>query len=83
MITGVAVIQLFNRQPESMRRFDHRNQGVLDANIRVLFWYAVFEPTVVLFGAVTTGVILWYGGGRAIDAYWKKQLASRFLRGPA
>ncbi|MDA0364485.1 MAG: ABC transporter ATP-binding protein [Chloroflexi bacterium] len=67
LITGVAVIQLFNRQPESMRRFDHRNQGVLDANIRVLFWYAVFEPTVVLFGAVTTGAILWYGGGRAID----------------
>jgi len=67
LITGVAVIQLFNRQPESMRRFDHRNKGVLEANIRVLFWYAVFEPTVVLFGAVTTGAILWYGGGRALD----------------
>ncbi|MBM3139414.1 MAG: ABC transporter ATP-binding protein [Chloroflexi bacterium] len=67
LITGVAVIQLFNRQRESMRRFDHRNQGVLDANLRVLFWYAVFEPTVVLFGAVTTAAILWYGGGRAIQ----------------
>ncbi len=67
LITGVAVIQLFNRQGESGRRFDHRNSGVLDANLRVLFWYAVFEPTVILFGAVTTGVILWYGGGRVVQ----------------
>lgn len=67
LITGVAVIQLFNREPESMRRFDHRNRGVLDANLKVVFWYAVFEPTVVIFGAVTTGLIIWYGGGRAID----------------
>jgi ATP-binding cassette subfamily B multidrug efflux pump len=67
LITGVAVIQLFNRQPESARRFDHRNQGVLDANLRVLFWYAIFEPTVVLFGAVTTAAILWYGGGRVVQ----------------
>ncbi|MPZ97713.1 MAG: ATP-binding cassette domain-containing protein [Dehalococcoidia bacterium] len=67
LITGVAVVQLFNRQGENLRRFDHRNRGALAANMRVLFWYAVFEPTVVLFGAVTTGAILWYGGGNVVQ----------------
>lgn len=67
MISGIAVVQLFNRQRTNRERFDQRNQGALNANLRVLFWYAVFEPTVVVFGAVTTAAILWYGGGRAIE----------------
>jgi ATP-binding cassette subfamily B multidrug efflux pump len=67
LITGVAIIQLFNRRRTSMQRFDERNRGLLEANMRFLFWYAVFEPTVVLFGAVTTAAILWYGGGRVLQ----------------
>ena len=67
MISGVVVVQLFNRQARNQTYFDERNRGSLDANLRVLFWYAVFEPTVVLFGAFTTGAILWYGGARVAD----------------
>ncbi|MEZ4503338.1 MAG: ABC transporter ATP-binding protein [Dehalococcoidia bacterium] len=67
LITGVAILQLFNRRRESMRRFDERNAGLLEANKRSIFWYAVFEPTVVAFGAITTGAILWYGGGRVVQ----------------
>ncbi|RJQ12800.1 MAG: ABC transporter ATP-binding protein [Dehalococcoidia bacterium] len=67
MISGVTVVQLFNRQARNQAHFDGRNRGSLDANLRVLFWYAVFEPTVVLFGAFTTGAILWYGGVRVAD----------------
>ncbi len=67
MISGVAIVQLFNRQRRNQENFDERNRGNLDANLRVLFWYAVFEPTVVLFGALTTGAILWYGGARVAD----------------
>jgi len=67
LITGVAVIQLFNRQKRNMEYFDERNVGALRANLRVLFWYAVFEPTVVMFNAVTTASILWVGGGGALE----------------
>jgi ATP-binding cassette subfamily B multidrug efflux pump len=67
-ITGMAVIQLFNRQTENLRRFTGRNRALLDANLRVVATYAIFEPTVVLFGALTTGLILWYGGGRVIQS---------------
>jgi ATP-binding cassette subfamily B protein len=66
-ISGMAVVQMFNRESENLRRFDRRNRGLLGANLLVLRWYAIFEPTVVIFGAVTTAVILWYGGGRVID----------------
>ena len=66
-LTGMSVVQLFNRERESMRRFDDRNRGYLGAELRFLMWYAVFEPAVVLFGALTTAAIIWYGGGRVID----------------
>ncbi len=67
LITGVTVIQMFNRQHRNMERFDERNVGTREANMRILFWYAIFEPVVVLFGAITLGAILWYGGVRAIN----------------
>ena len=67
LITGVSVIQMFNRQGRNLEHFDVRNVGTREANMRILFWYAVFEPAVVLFGAATLAVILWYGGVRAID----------------
>jgi len=67
LITGVAIIQLFNRQRRNMEYFDQRNRGAFDANMRVLFWYAVFEPTVVIFNAVTLGTILWVGGMNVLD----------------
>jgi ATP-binding cassette subfamily B protein len=67
LITGVAIIQLFNRERRNMEYFDQRNRGALEANLRVLFWYAVFEPTVVIFNAVTISVIIWVGGGSSLD----------------
>ena len=67
LITGVTIIQLFNRQRKNLEYFDHRNTGALAANMRVLFWYAAFEPTVVLFNAITTGVIIWFAGGAVLE----------------
>jgi ATP-binding cassette subfamily B protein len=67
-ISGITVVQLFNRERENLRRFDGLNRGHLGAHLRFLLWYAIFEPTVVLFGAATTAVIIWYGGGRVVDS---------------
>lgn len=67
LITGVTIIQLFNRQRQNLSYFTDRNRGALEANMRVLFWYAAFEPTVVLFNAITTGVIIWFGGRGVLE----------------
>ena len=58
IITGVSVIQLFNRQKKNLQLFDERNQGALHSNMRVLFWFAAFEPVVIIFTAITTASIL-------------------------
>ena len=66
IITGVSVIQLFNRQKKNLQLFDERNQGALHSNMRVLFWFAAFEPVVIIFTAITTASIIWYGGGEIV-----------------
>src|SRR5688572_2253887 len=66
-ITGMAVVQLFNRQDRNLKRFDERNRGFRVAALKATYYFAAFEPTVVLFNAVTTAAIVWYGGGRVVE----------------
>ena len=66
-ITGMAVVQLFNRQDRNLKRFDERNVGFRKAALKATYYFAAFEPTVVLFNAVTTAAIIWYGGGRVVE----------------
>ncbi len=65
-ITGMTVDQIFNREEKSYRQFSAINGDLRDANIRSIFYYAVFYPGVELIGAISVGLILWYAGFDAI-----------------
>jgi ATP-binding cassette subfamily B multidrug efflux pump len=65
-ITGMAVVQLFNREEKEMRKFDEINAAHRKANIDTIFYYAVFYPAVEIIGAIGLGLIIWYGGGQVI-----------------
>ncbi|MCI0487100.1 MAG: ABC transporter ATP-binding protein/permease, partial [Blastocatellia bacterium] len=66
-ITGMPVVQLFNREEKEMEHFDHINAAHRKANIDTIFYYAVFYPAVEIIGAVGIGLIIWYGGGQVIQ----------------
>ena len=65
-ITGMSVVQLFNREEKEMRKFDAINQAHRKANIDTIFYYAVFYPAVEIIGSIGIGLIIWYGGGQVI-----------------
>jgi ATP-binding cassette subfamily B protein len=65
-ITGMMVDQLFNRERRSFDKFDKINAAHRDANIRSIFYYALFYPGVDLIGAVAVGLIVWYAGVDAL-----------------
>lgn len=65
-ITGMPVVQLFNREEKEMRKFDDINQAHRQANIETIFYYAVFYPAVEIIGSIGIGLIIWYGGGEVI-----------------
>ncbi|HLG14047.1 MAG TPA: ABC transporter ATP-binding protein [Blastocatellia bacterium] len=66
-ITGMPVVQLFNREEEEMRRFERINEAHRKANIDTIFYYAVFYPAVEIVGAIGIALIIWYGGGQVIS----------------
>jgi ATP-binding cassette subfamily B multidrug efflux pump len=65
-ITGMPVVQLFNREEKEMRRFDTINQAHRKANIDTIFYYAVFYPAVEIISALGIALIIWYGGGQVV-----------------
>jgi ATP-binding cassette subfamily B protein len=60
-ITGMGVVKIFNKEDEEMEKFDQINQQHRDANIRSVFYYALFFPAIELFSAAAIALIVWYG----------------------
>jgi ATP-binding cassette subfamily B protein len=64
-LTGMATVQLFNQQERTLARFERINREHRDVNVRSIFYYAVFYPVVEGLAAVSTALLIWYGGGWA------------------
>ena len=67
-IGGMATVQLFRREARNFEQFERINRAHRDANVESIFYYATFYPAVEALGAVATALIIWYGGGRAVQA---------------
>ena len=65
-ISGMAVVQIFNREQKNFEQFDKLNASHLDAFLKTIFYFAVFFPLVSFIGALSTAIIIWYGGGQII-----------------
>ncbi len=63
-ITGMSVIQLFGRQTKAYDEFSIINDEHREANVRSIYYYAVFFPGVELVSTLCLGLLLWYGGWR-------------------
>jgi ATP-binding cassette subfamily B multidrug efflux pump len=65
-ITGMAVVQLFRREPRNREAFAAINRSHTDANLAQIFYYAMFYPAIELLAALATALILLYGGWRVM-----------------
>ena len=65
-ITGMMVDQVFGRENKSYEGFKVIHGLHRDANIKSIFYYAVFYPGVDLIGAIAVGLIMWYAGVEAL-----------------
>jgi ATP-binding cassette subfamily B multidrug efflux pump len=65
-VTGMPVVQLFGREARAYGEFVAINDAHRVANVRSIFYYAVFFPGIELITAVGLGLLIWVGGGRVI-----------------
>lgn len=61
-VSGMMVLQLFNRERRAYTRFSEINRGHMDAYKDAILAYAVYYPVVDLFSAVAIASVIWFGG---------------------
>jgi ATP-binding cassette subfamily B protein len=61
-ITGMTTVHLYRREAQDFAAFDEIDRQHRDANIRSIFYYAVFYPAVEMVSALAAALILWVGG---------------------
>ena len=66
-ITGMAVVQLFNREEDEQQTFREINGAHRRAHLDTVFYSAVYMPAVEVIAAVGIGLIIWYGGGEVLQ----------------
>ncbi|HKI77999.1 MAG TPA: ABC transporter ATP-binding protein [Ignavibacteriaceae bacterium] len=67
-ITGMNIIQIFHKEKAEKKKFSSINTDYKQANVKSVFYYAVFFPTVELLSSIAIGLIVWYGGGEVIKS---------------
>jgi ABC-type multidrug transport system fused ATPase/permease subunit len=66
-LSGMTTVQLFRREAENFQRFDAMNRETRDQHLRSILYSSLFFPAVEVIASVSLGLIIWYGGGRAIQ----------------
>lgn len=86
-ITGMTVLQLFNRENRSFEEFDQINRKHMEAYKDSILAYGLFYPAVEFLGVLAVAIILYFGGAMALTgavtigtAIAFIQYAQRFFR---
>ncbi len=62
---GMAVVQAFGRERQEYDKFEAINDRHRVANVRSIFYYALFFPIIEVLSAISIGLAVWYGGMNA------------------
>ena len=64
-ISGMRIVQLFNREKMEYEKFQQINEKHKVANIRSIWYYSVFFPVVEILSAVSIALFIWFAGVKA------------------
>jgi len=60
-ITGMTIVQLFNREQREFDKFKEINREHSAAHIRSVLYYSVYFPVAEIIQAIGIGLVVWYG----------------------
>jgi len=64
-LSGMRIVQLFNREIPEMKKFNAINAKHRDANIQSIFYYSVFFPVVEILSSISIALVIWFAGAKA------------------
>lgn len=66
-VSGIQVVQLFNRERKEMRKFQGINDDHRQAHIQTILYFALFWPTVNILSSLALGLVIWIGGVQGME----------------
>jgi ATP-binding cassette subfamily B multidrug efflux pump len=79
-VTGMNVVQLFNRERAEGERFRELDREYLRAHLRSIRYYALFFPAIEVLSAVALALILWAGGRSVLEGTTTVGVIAAFLQ---
>ncbi|HEU5351090.1 MAG TPA: ABC transporter ATP-binding protein [Terracidiphilus sp.] len=61
-VTGMSIVQLFNREDRAFRDFSSVNDQHMVAFIDTIFAYALYYPAVEILSSIAIALVIWWGG---------------------
>ena len=68
-VTGIKIVQLFNREKIEYQNFVSINEKHKKAYIKTIWYYSIFFPIAEILSSVALGLIVWYGGRQALEGF--------------
>ena len=65
-VTGIVVLQLFNREKKSYEQFEKINRTHMDAYKDAILAHAIYYPVVEVLSAIAIASVIWFGGNQVI-----------------
>ncbi len=59
-ITGMSIVQVFNREETELEKFRQINNSHKMANIRSIWYYSIFFPVVEILSSISIAIIVWW-----------------------
>jgi len=65
-VSGMLVLQLFNREKRAYDRFEQINASHMEAFKDAILAYAFYYPVVEVLSSIAIAAVIWFGGGQVV-----------------
>jgi len=66
-VTGMKIVQLFNREKIEYDNFLAINDKHKKAHVKTVWYYSIFFPIAEIMSSIAIGLLVWYGGLQVIE----------------
>jgi ATP-binding cassette subfamily B protein len=78
-ITGMNIVQIFNREQREYQKFKEINREHRKAHIKSVLYYSIYFPVAEIIQAIGIGLVVWYGATGVFDLEIKVGVLISFI----
>lgn len=78
-VSGMMVLQLFNREKRAFRKFSEVNESHMEAYKDAIFAYALYYPVVEILSYIAIASVIWFGGNAVLHKWTIAAVTFQFV----